>query len=215
MMHAMRGFLHDLRIAVRTLAAARWTTGAAILILALGTGVNTSVLAVAYGILLRPLPYPDASRIVVFWAEAGGREFGMPLAEFDQWRQRLRTVQHVAAYSNAEFTVRGLGEPRVIRAALVKGEFFEALGVPAAEGQVASGAQADPWLVVSRRAASQLIGVAGQHAIGRAVTVGKGSYVGAGSVITDAVPADALAVGRSRQVNKEGWAKRRREKLGK
>ena len=172
--------MHDLRIAVRTLAAARWTTGAAILILALGTGVNTSVLAVAYGILLRPLPYPDASRVVVFWAEAGGREFGMPLAEFDQWRQRLRTVQHVAAYSNAEFTVRGLGEPSVIRAALVKGEFFEALGVPAAEGQVASGAQADPWLVVSRRAAPQLIGMAGQHAIGRAVTVGKGSYVVAG-----------------------------------
>jgi len=47
------------------------------------------------------------------------------------------------------------------------------------------------------------------------VEVGEGSYVGAGSVITDAVPADALAVGRSRQVNKEGWAKRRREKLGK
>ncbi|MBI3280592.1 MAG: bifunctional UDP-N-acetylglucosamine diphosphorylase/glucosamine-1-phosphate N-acetyltransferase GlmU [Acidobacteria bacterium] len=43
------------------------------------------------------------------------------------------------------------------------------------------------------------------------VELGGGSYVAAGSVITDAVPADALALGRSRQVVKEGWAKRRRE----
>jgi bifunctional UDP-N-acetylglucosamine pyrophosphorylase/glucosamine-1-phosphate N-acetyltransferase len=42
--------------------------------------------------------------------------------------------------------------------------------------------------------------------------IGAGSYIGAGSVITDAVPADALALGRTRQVVKEGWAQRRREK---
>lgn len=44
------------------------------------------------------------------------------------------------------------------------------------------------------------------------VEIGEGSYIGAGSVITEPVPADALALGRERQVNKEGWAKRRREK---
>ncbi|MFN7932204.1 MAG: bifunctional UDP-N-acetylglucosamine diphosphorylase/glucosamine-1-phosphate N-acetyltransferase GlmU [Bryobacteraceae bacterium] len=43
------------------------------------------------------------------------------------------------------------------------------------------------------------------------VTVGEGSYVAAGSVVTDAVPSDALALGRSRQIIKEGWAKKRRE----
>lgn len=43
------------------------------------------------------------------------------------------------------------------------------------------------------------------------VEVGEGSYVAAGSVVTDAVPSDALAVGRGRQINKEGWAKKRRE----
>ncbi|HUQ95792.1 MAG TPA: bifunctional UDP-N-acetylglucosamine diphosphorylase/glucosamine-1-phosphate N-acetyltransferase GlmU [Bryobacteraceae bacterium] len=43
------------------------------------------------------------------------------------------------------------------------------------------------------------------------VEIGDGSYVGAGSVVTDAVPADALAVGRGRQVNKDGWARRRRD----
>ncbi len=43
------------------------------------------------------------------------------------------------------------------------------------------------------------------------VEIGEGSYVAAGSVITDPVPADALALGRGRQVNKEGWARKRRE----
>jgi bifunctional UDP-N-acetylglucosamine pyrophosphorylase/glucosamine-1-phosphate N-acetyltransferase len=45
------------------------------------------------------------------------------------------------------------------------------------------------------------------------VTIGEGAYVGAGSTITEDVPAHALAVGRGRQVVKEGWARRRREQL--
>jgi bifunctional UDP-N-acetylglucosamine pyrophosphorylase/glucosamine-1-phosphate N-acetyltransferase len=47
------------------------------------------------------------------------------------------------------------------------------------------------------------------------VEIGAGSYVAAGSVITDAVPDDALALGRSRQVVKLGWARKRREQTGK
>jgi bifunctional UDP-N-acetylglucosamine pyrophosphorylase/glucosamine-1-phosphate N-acetyltransferase len=44
------------------------------------------------------------------------------------------------------------------------------------------------------------------------VRVGKGAYVAAGSSVTDDVPADALAIGRGRQVNKPGWAKGRTRK---
>jgi len=45
------------------------------------------------------------------------------------------------------------------------------------------------------------------------VKLGKGSYVGAGSCITDAVPVDALAIGRSQQINKQGWAKAKRQEM--
>ena len=193
MPNAMHGFPHDIRIGARSLLKARWTTAAAVLILALGTGVNTSVLAVAYGILLRPLPYKDASRIVVLGLEAGGREFGTPLVEFDQWRARLRTVQHLAAYSNAEFTMRGAGEARTVRAALVKGDFFELLGVMAAKGREPSDREDDGWAVVSRRQADQMSG--GGTVVGRTVTVGQGRYV-VSAVMPDAFafPSEEIAV---------------------
>lgn len=189
-----RGFLHDLRIAARSLLAARSTTAAAILVLALGTGVNTSVLAVAYGILLRPLPYQDPSRIVALWVEAGGREFGAPPAEFEQWRQRLRAIDHVAAYANAEFTLRGAGEARSVRAGLVRGQFFELFGVREVEGHVPSGDRTDPWIVVTRRQAAQIGGVPSGGVIGRSLTVGQGTYVVC-AVLPDtfAFPTDEVA----------------------
>ena len=56
----MRDLWFDLKIAIRSLSASRMTTIAAVVVLALGTGINTAVLAVAYGILVRPLPYRDA-----------------------------------------------------------------------------------------------------------------------------------------------------------
>ncbi|MGE5358026.1 MAG: ADOP family duplicated permease [Bacteroidales bacterium] len=171
----MRGFLHDLKIGVRALLATRWTTLAAVLILALGTGVNTSVLAVAYGILLRPLPYADPSRVVVISLKGSdGTDWGMPLTDFDDWRSRLRTVRYLAAYSNGEFTVRGLGEPRVARTALVKGEFFKVMGVAPLRGQAPPGDR-DGWLVVSERKARELAG--DRNPLGAGVTVGQGSYV--------------------------------------
>jgi putative ABC transport system permease protein len=187
----MGGFLTDLRLAVRTLAAARWTTLAAILILMLGTGVNTAVLAVGYGILLRPLPYADSSRIVaIALGGPDGVVTGVPPAEFDEWQRRLRTVNHLAAYSVGEFTIRGAGEPRVARVALVKGEFFALLGVPAEAGRLPSPGDTD-WLAVSGRLAQQLVG--GRSLIGSAVTVGQASYV-ITTMIPDrfGVPADDI-----------------------
>ncbi|RPJ73943.1 MAG: FtsX-like permease family protein, partial [Acidobacteria bacterium] len=169
----MSGFLYDLRLGARSLLATRWTTAAAVLILALGTGVNTSVLAVAYGILLRPLPYAEPSRLVVVALQGEGGESGLPGAEVDEWRQRLRAVERVAAYSGGEFTVRGLGEPRVVRVALVKGDFFGLLGVPPERGRVPA-ADAEDWVVLGSSFAGRALPDAG--ALGRYVTVGQGAY---------------------------------------
>jgi putative ABC transport system permease protein len=171
----MRDLWFDLKIAVRSLSASRMTTIAAVVVLALGTGINTAVLAVAYGILLRPLPYPDASSVVVIGLrDPDGTDFGVPGTQFDEWQRRLRTARHLGAYSVGEFTVRGLGEPRVVRAALLKGDFFDALGTPPASGRFA-GPSAEGWVVVSARLGRQLAG--DRVPIGQAVTIGQAGYV--------------------------------------
>jgi putative ABC transport system permease protein len=171
----MRDLWFDLRIAIRSLSASRMTTIAAVVVLALGTGINTAVLAVAYGILLRPLPYPDSSRVVVIaLRDPDGMEFGMPGTQFDEWQRRLRTVRHLGAFSVGEFTVRGLGEPRVVRAALLKGDFFGALGTPPASGRF-SEPNAEGWVAISARLGRQLAG--DRSPLGRALTVGQAGYV--------------------------------------
>jgi putative ABC transport system permease protein len=170
----MRGFLTDIKLAVRSLSATRWTTTAAVLILALGTGVNTAVLAVAYGILLRPLPYAEPSRLVVVGPEGrDGQASAVPAGEFDDWRDRLRTVEKVSAYSPGEFTIRGAGEPRVVRAAIVKGDFFALMGVPAAEGRFAPAGE-DDWAAVGARLARQLR--TNGPLVGSGLSVGQAGY---------------------------------------
>ena len=73
-----------------------WTTGIAIFTLALGTGVNTAVVAIAYGLLLRPLPYADPSRLVVVETADGGA-IDVRLQTIDEWRARQRATSSLSA----------------------------------------------------------------------------------------------------------------------
>ena len=125
----MPNLLQDLRVALRDLRAALLTAAAAVLVVALGTGVNLAVLAVVYGVLLRPLPYPDAERLTILsMAAPDGADFAVTGSEIEDWRQHLRTVEALAGYATAERAVRGRGEPRAVTAAYVTRTFFEVLG---------------------------------------------------------------------------------------
>ena len=119
----------------RALRSAPLTSAAAVVLIAVGAGANSAVFAVTYQLLIKPLPYADPSRLVILsLASPDGGEFGMPLAEFEQLRTRLRTTESAAAYATSETPVQGSGEPRMIDAAYVTDEFFDVLGVPAARG---------------------------------------------------------------------------------
>src|SRR4029453_4075891 len=91
---------------------------AIVLTLALGTGLNCAVLAVTYGILFRPLPYHDASRIVRL-------DHRVPLGEVGEGEARLGTVEDIAVYASADHALRGLGEPRIVRVDFVNDRFFD------------------------------------------------------------------------------------------
>ena len=173
----LESMLHDVRHAARSLVRQPGTTALAVGILALGLGVNTAVLAVAYGVLWRPLPYPDADRLVTVAQVYGeeGYESGVRLDRIDEWNHRLGTMR-VVGYIVRERVVRGAGPTRVMEIASVTGEFFEVLGATAAQGVAPRFARGDGRAVISASLARTLEGGSGGSALGRALTVGDRSY---------------------------------------
>ena len=185
----LESILHDVRYAARSLVRQPGTTALAVGILALGLGVNTAVLAVAYGVLWRPLPYPDADRLVTVAQVYGeeGYESGVRLDRIDEWNRRLGTMR-VVGYIARERVVRGAGPTRVMEVASVTGDFFEVLGVPAAQGVAPRFARGDGRAVISASLARTLEDGSGGSALGRALTVGGRGY-DVGAVMPAGFPA--------------------------
>jgi predicted permease len=155
----MDGVLRDLTFSMRALLRAPLLLTTAALTLAIGIGLATGVFAVAYGVLLRPLPFSDPSRLVVIsmhWADRPADDVGVNLAAVEEWRRRARAFESLAAHSDAAFTLRGAGEPRSVRVGMVTDGFFEMLGVPAAEGSAGGMTGANPLAALSARLAGQL-----------------------------------------------------------
>lgn len=127
--------------------------------LALGIGLATGVFALVYGALLRPLPYGDPSRLVVIAihrATDPDADVGLPLEKVDEWRQRARAFERIAGHSRAEFTFRGAGDPRTVRAAMVTDGFFDTLGLTAREGSTQGIAGSTPAAALSARLTDQI-----------------------------------------------------------
>ena len=117
---ALRGLLNDYR-----------TTAAAVLTLAVGIGASTALFSVVYGVLLRPLPYPDPDRIVqVFQVFEEGRRGQISDANFFDLRERNRSFEAFAEFASTVTSVVGGDEPVRLRIAMVSREFFDVLGVP-------------------------------------------------------------------------------------
>ena len=173
----LESILHDVRYAARSLVRQPGVTALTAGMLALGLGLNAAVLAVAYGVLWRPLPYPAADRLVTVARvnRENGSEAGVALGRIDEWNRRLRTVR-VAGYNARERVVRGAGATRVREVATVSGGFFEVIGVPAVEGAVPHLVGGDGRAVVSAALARAVEDETGRPAVGQAVTIGDSRY---------------------------------------
>jgi predicted permease len=122
-------FLADVRFGARTLRKSLAFTSIAVLTLALGIGVNTSIFSLVNGILLVSLPYPKAERLVSVVGV-------YPRGVFVAMRDQMRTMD-VAAYAEGhEFNLTGRGEPLRLTGTLVSAEFFSTLGTHAELGRV-------------------------------------------------------------------------------
>src|SRR5580700_4248462 len=116
----------------------------AVLILGLGIGVNTAVFTVVRAVVLNPLRFPDADRLVMLWKTSlknASVRGGVAPADFLDLQQQVRTCSAVAAFANTLFDVTGIDDPhRVadpyrVAAARVSANFFATLGVQPAWGR--------------------------------------------------------------------------------
>ena len=130
----MEVFSKDLRFAWRMLARKPGFTAIAILTLALGIGANTAIFSVLDAVLLKPLPYPDPSRIVTVWGRFRG--IGIPgdqnyisAPEFNDLRSLPQSFSAIAAIDETSFNLGASGRPERVSGAPVSPGFFDVFGV--------------------------------------------------------------------------------------
>lgn len=134
----METLSHDLRYAVRSLVRAPGTTSVVLLILVLGSGLNTAIFSVVNEALIRPLPYKDPEQLVFVAETHPRRGSGAALrpANFFDWRARNTVFEGATSFFPLEVDLTGSGEPERVPAQRVLDGFFSVLGVEALVGRI-------------------------------------------------------------------------------
>ena len=129
---------HDLTFAARQLRRSPTFALVAILTLGLGIGATTAIFSVADGVLLRPLPYPQADRLVrLFQLDAQSTRDDATPANFFDWRERNRSFERLAFFQYFGHDVQGAaGETISINSWLVSEDYFAVLGVAPRLGRI-------------------------------------------------------------------------------
>jgi putative ABC transport system permease protein len=150
--------LTDFRFALRSLARVKGLAVTVVATLALGIGANAAIFSVVRGVLLRPLVNRDEDRLIYIRQSARGigsdnAKFSVP--ELRDLRARIKTLQAFGDFSTIDFTMVGLGEPRVVRAGVVGGSYFEVMGLRPVLGRLINatddGPQASGVAVLTHR----------------------------------------------------------------
>jgi len=126
----LEALVQDLRYGLRQLRSNPGFACTAILVLALGIGASTAIFSAVNPILFRPLPYPDANRIMMLWEEhtGGSAEFAC-FGTFRGVSERSRSLQAVAVVKAWQPTMIGKGEPERFEGQRVSADYFRVLGV--------------------------------------------------------------------------------------
>jgi putative ABC transport system permease protein len=131
------GLVQDIRYAARLLRRQPRYTVLSALTMALGVGATTLLFSMTYGVLVKPLPWPHADRLVVLKEARGGKapRFGsISNAAYLAWRGQAKTVEDIAAWSQRTATLAGAGDPERIRITAASASLFRVLGARALLG---------------------------------------------------------------------------------
>jgi len=154
----------------------------AILTLALGIGANTAIFSIVNAVLLRPLPYPDADRIMVLNESSGpGQNYAVALPDYFDWQKESTVFEHLAATHKESRNLSGIPgrDPERISGAAVTRNFFDIIGLPPEIGRTFSEDEdksgGPPLVVISDRLWRRTFG-ADPSVLGRAITLHDQSY---------------------------------------
>ncbi len=128
----------DIRHAARRLARVPGFTAVAVITLALGIGANTAIFSVLNGVVLRPLPYPDPSRLMFVTSQfptQGFSKFWLDAGEVLEYRERNRSFSDMGGYATTAVNVGADGAPVRAPAGRVTAGFFHTLGVAPERGR--------------------------------------------------------------------------------
>ena len=134
-----RGFLQDVRYAVRVMLKTRVFTLVALVTLALGIGANTAIFSVINALLFQPLPYAQPERLVMVWQDMRARggpatEWTGPANQFD-WKAEKNVFEGVTSIRGWSASLGGGNLPEALQGEQTTQEYFEVLGVRPALGR--------------------------------------------------------------------------------
>lgn len=154
----MNSLLQDFRFAVRSLGRRPGFTLVAALTLALGIGANSAIFSVVYAVLIRPLPYPEADRLVAVWGTAGSRgQQSIAYPDYFEWREQNRTLDDIGVYRAQSVNLTGVETPQRLIGTFASASFLRVLDATAERGRLFSDreteiATKEPVAVVSHEA---------------------------------------------------------------
>src|SRR3984893_9066847 len=150
--------MNNFRLALRQLIKNPAFSAVAIVTLALGIGANTAIFSIVNAVLLRPLPYPDANRIMVLNESSGpGQDYSVALPDYLDWRNDNTVFEHLAATHKESRNLSGISgrEPERVSCVSVTRNFFNIIGLPPKIGRTFSEDEdkvgAPPVVVISDR----------------------------------------------------------------
>jgi putative ABC transport system permease protein len=144
----IENLIKDLRFALRSLRNNPTVVMVALVALALGIGANTALFSVVSGVLIEPLPYPDAGRIVAVIDSnpaAGLPRFATSPPNYADWKAENKVFEHLAAWGRSNLNLTGGDrEPERLSGAQVSADFFDVLEMPPVLGRTFTAEEDQP-----------------------------------------------------------------------
>lgn len=132
----MEAVARDVQHSLRLFRQSPGFTLAAMAALALGIGTNTAIFSVVNSVLLKPAPFPDPDRLVLFQnTSPRGADTSASPAKFNAWRSETNVFQDVSAFRTGAVNLTGGAFPEQLRSAQVSADFFRLFGAAVLRGR--------------------------------------------------------------------------------